>query len=443
MPVSLIRFLLVAAWVPVSTSAAVQPAPGIESFAGTWEGQFEFRGDTWPARLHVSAPDKKPVVTLDLPDLGMAWEPIPATLGDGVLEITVPFGIGKMGLRPRADTLYAERATNKDGLLTLSVKKGTPLAGVEEEDVRFTNGPATLVGTYVRPKGAGPFPAVVLVHGSGSQGRQSWGYRSAADWFVRRGFAVLYYDKRGVGASTGAWMTTSFADITDLADDLNAAVRWCQRRPEVIAGKVGVFGGSQALWVSALAHDRSAAVGFMILRGAPAVTPAEQELQRVIWTMRKGGFDAAAVEAARTHTALYFSVVKTGKGFDQLLESSKRAKQATWGEDLLLAEREDDLYWWKRNHDFDPAPLLKKITIPVLLLYGEADTVVPPEENVPRMKKLLTKADLSVRVFPRANHTLETPMGQDERGQWRFPRKAAGLSEYMDQWLKDRVRDGR
>ena len=88
----------------------------------------------------------------------------------------------------------------------------------KHEDVRFSSGDVQLTGTLITPATGRPHPAVILVHGSGAENREymlPW-----ARFLIRRGMAVLGYDKRGVGGSTGNWNTASF---DDLAGDVVAA----------------------------------------------------------------------------------------------------------------------------------------------------------------------------------------------------------------------------
>lgn len=420
----------------VTALVACSPAPvDAQGAVGHWQGELTFRGDVWPIRLDVSALADTTTATLDLPELGMAWQPLPASARGDTLTVELPFGLGSLSALADADALFGWRATTSGDTLRLSASRHSPLE-VVREDVTFSSGPATLHGVLMRPAGEGPFPGVVLVHGSAPQGRQSWGYRSAADFFVRHGVAVLYYDKRGVGESTGPWMTTSFADLTELAADVLAGAALLGTRPEIDARQVGVYGGSQALWVGARAAG-GGDLAFMIMRGAPAVTPEEQELQRVRHSLAWAG--DSIVRAALEHTLLYFAVVRTGEDWDALARSVERVRSEDWGEELLQADTPDDLYWWRRNHAFDPAPDLRRLRIPVLLMFGEEDTVVPPAENASLLSELLAGASPTVLVFPRANHSLEVPGGPDEEGRWRFPRKAPGMFEAIDAWLRGNV----
>lgn len=423
-----------ALWALLAWATAPAHAQGVH---GHWEGDLTFRGDVWPVRLAVWEDADTTRATIDLPELGMAWHPVPVRVVGNVVGVDLPFGLGSVPAAAHDDALRGWRVTSSGDTLHLAAARRRP-PPLPREDVTFSNGAATLHGVLVRPEGPGPFPAVVLVHGSAAQGRHSWGYRSAADFFVRRGFAVLYYDKRGVGASTGPWMTTSFADLADLAGDLGAAVRWLRHRPEVDGRRVGVYGGSQALWVGAQAAA-AAEISFMIMRGAPAVTPEEQELQRVRFTLEHGGAPDSVVQAALEHTRLYFSVVRTGERWDELVSSVARVRSEDWGEELLQADTPDDLHWWRRNRAYDPAPDLRQLRIPVLLIYGEEDTVVPPRENAPHLMAMLEATSVALLIFPRANHAVEVPAGPDAEGRWRFPRKAPGMFDAIDAWLRGNV----
>jgi uncharacterized protein len=405
--------------------------------SGHWEGRITLRGDSWPVRFDVTHSAHTTVATLDLPELGMAWQPLPASFARDTLVLEIPFGLGRLAARVDSTSLHAWRLTSGGDTLAL-VAQRRPAPTFQRHEMTFTNGSALLHGTFVRPAGRDPVPAVVLVHGSAAQGRQSWPYRSMADFFVRRGFAVLYYDKRGVGESTGDWMTTTFPDIADLAADLGAAVRWVRSQPGIIPDRIGVFGGSQALWVSAraaAAPQPGGSIDFLILRGAPAVTPELQEIQRV----RHSSDSDAIAQLAVQHTRLYFDVVRTGQRWPELLESVRNVRLHAWGEELLQADTPDDLHWWRQNHAFDPAPDLRRLRVPMLFLYGEDDTVVPPSGNALLMAELVEAAPATILIFPRANHSLEVPAGPDPSGQWRFPRRAPGSFEAIDAWLRANV----
>ena len=142
------------------------------------------------------------------------------------------------------------------------------------EEVTFKNPVAagvTLAGTLTLPTGAGPFPAAVLITGSGPQDRDQTllGHKSfavLADHLTRHGVAVLRYDDRGVGQSTGDFAAATSADF---ATDASAAVRFLLTRPEIRRDAIGFIGHSEGGMVAQIAAVNDADLDFIILLAAP------------------------------------------------------------------------------------------------------------------------------------------------------------------------------
>jgi len=128
----------------------------------------------------------------------------------------------------------------------------------KHEDVRFANGDVRLAGTLIAPSTGAKHPAIVVVHGSGAETREHM--LPFARFLVRHSVAVLGYDKRGVGESTGDWNTASFEG---LAGDAVAAVEYLKTRRDIDAAQIGLLGVSQAGWVMPLAAVRTKDVAFL------------------------------------------------------------------------------------------------------------------------------------------------------------------------------------
>ena len=112
--------------------------------------------------------------------------------------------------------------------------------------------------------------------------------------------------------------------------------------------------------------------------------------------------------------------------------------------DDIDSRRLQDLAWWQANHDFQPRLFLPHIKVPVLALYGGGDWMTPPSANAPLLEELIRSGgneDVTVVVFPRADHRVELPMGPDEEGRWRWPRIAPAMLETVAAWLQDRDRE--
>src|SRR5215831_7638572 len=142
----------------------------------------------------------------------------------------------------------------------------------------LTSGDAHLAFTLDRPAGRGPFPAVVMGHGSGRVTRDqlTWASRH----FVDLGFAVLRFDKRGVGESTGTFVFVGTNDsprvFPELAGDVAAGVRFLRSRPEIDPRRIGLFGASQAGWILPLAAHELGGVSFMILWSGPVCSVGQE-----------------------------------------------------------------------------------------------------------------------------------------------------------------------
>jgi len=291
-----------------------------------------------------------------------------------------------------------------------------------------------LVGELVLPPGAGPHPGVVLLHGSAPQGRQKWEYRSWADLLVRKGLAVLYYDKRGVGESGGEYP----ASLRRLASDGLTAVQYLRSRPEVDPDRIGLKGSSQGAWLAEQIAADLESVAFLLLASGAGSTPRDQELQKIEYGMRVDGLPEAAIDSALAYMGLYYYVTLTGEGWPLLQQAVSRAQNTAWGQYVDQPQAEEDLFWWRENMGLQPATLVEDLEIPVLLLYGEADWVVPPIENAHKLHSLFPRPELvEVCVFAKADHRLEIPMGPDSDGNWRWPRVAPEMEDVVGRWLTE------
>ncbi|MBI3972536.1 MAG: alpha/beta fold hydrolase [Chloroflexi bacterium] len=277
-----------------------------------------------------------------------------------------------------------------------------PLRG---EEVTFRNGDVTLAGTLLLPEGAGPHPAVVMIHGSGKQTRG--GVRLWADYFVRRGIAALVYDKRGADASSRAG-----GSFEDLAHDALAGLACIRARPAIDPRRVGLWGGSQGGWIAplgaVLAPDH---VAFVVMMAGPGVSIPEQNVQNVEHSMRAAGCSAEAIAAAVEWMRAFNHLWATGEGFEQVRDGHARLRERGWADFVGPSVEKPPSHAGLRIGRFDmayePVPMLERVMWPVLALFGEHDTAVPPEQNAPPVQAALRRAGnpaSTVRIVPRANH---------------------------------------
>ncbi len=313
-----------------------------------------------------------------------------------------------------------------------------------QEEVTFRNGPVTLSGTLILPPGKGPHPAVMLLHGSGPLTR--WSFGPYPHFFASLGMAVLIYDKRGTGQSEGVRLDASTSDVAspryypdDLADDALAAYLFLQSRKEVDPFRIGAWGSSEggmlATQVAARSHDARFGHGlaFMIdssgFMGPLWRTFLHQKGARVL---QEGGSEADAARA-RAFTQLWLDVGRTGKGWDEYVrqrDALLRDKPRFWQIYLEDFASLDEVQWyWKHVLSFSPVPDLKKVTCPVLALYGSADPlndVGMASTNIGSGVLSGGNREITVKIFPGAGHSLSTPS---------HDRMAPGVFDTIRTWL--------
>jgi pimeloyl-ACP methyl ester carboxylesterase len=189
----------------------------------------------------------------------------------------------------------------------------------KREDVRFTSGDIRLAGTLTSPATTGKHPAIILVHGSGAENRDymlPW-----ARFLVRHGMAILGYDKRGVGESTGDWNTASF---DDLAGDAVAAFEYLKTRSDIDATRIGLLGISQAGWIMPLAAVRAKDLAFLISISGAGVPGAETTIDQARNEMTMTGMPAQTVDDIVGLPKLQYEFARTGRGWDEYAATRAR-----------------------------------------------------------------------------------------------------------------------
>ena len=274
----------------------------------------------------------------------------------------------------------------------------------KREDIRFSNGGVQLTGTLISPTTGGKHPAIILVHGSGAQNRESmlpW-----SRFLIRRGMAVLGYDKRGVGGSTGDWNTASF---DDLAGDVVAALEYLKTRSDIDHTQIGLLGVSQAGWIMPLAAIRSKDLAFLISISGAGVPPAETTLDQARNEMAMTGTPPETLEAIMAVLKLQYEFARTGLGWgDYAAAREKLAARLGKPPDTIPGTR-DHPHWdvIRRSYFHDPVPILRQLRVPTLALWGELDNNILAEKNKAAWEAALKAArnrDYTLRVLPKANH---------------------------------------
>jgi len=441
---ALLPALLLAVAIPHARPLGAQAAPSPQAFQGMWVGVLEAGAAKLRVVFHVNAAAGGTLSgTMDSPDQGAAGIPATSVTAQGT---TLRFAAANAGITYQG-TLSADGSklegtfTQGTARIPLSLTRGeapapperpqhpTPPFPYRVEEVSVPNDPADVVlaGTLTLPQGPGPFPGVVLVSGSGPQDRDEslMGHKPflvLADHLTRKGIAVLRYDDRGVGGSTGRFASATSEDFTS---DALAAVGFLSARDDV--GPVGIAGHSEGGLIGPLAAVRSPDVAFVVMLAGPGLpgdeilylqgrlvaraggaseeaTAANLEIQRRVFDVVKGQSDS---DAAATELRHAVQEAVTG-----LPEATRREMQGV----LTPAALEEGLRqvnspWYRFFLSYDPRPTLEDVRVPVLALNGTLDLQVPAEENLREVEEALKRGgnpDVTVRLLPGLNHLFQT-----------------------------------
>jgi dienelactone hydrolase len=317
-----------------------------------------------------------------------------------------------------------------------ATKSASPPPPIREEPVVLHNGDTILAGTILLPPGPGPFPGMVCTHGSGSIVRSFAAYRSEGVFYARLGFATLIYDKRGAGESTG---NTAAASLEDLSDDAIAGVQLLKDRADVIAGQIGASGISQGGWVAPLAATRSSDVAFVVVISPSSVNPMEQSIFNVENTLRRAGYSDEVIRRATGLRRRLYNFMRSGEPDVQLRSLLEAAHTEPWfAASQLPASLPDTVNPGERAFLlFEPLPMWRRLSVPVLALWGGMDVQVPSRESKAAIEAALngSNKDHTLILYPMANHNLLLPKPE---GRSAFPRVAIASRKTMADWLRQR-----
>jgi len=285
----------------------------------------------------------------------------------------------------------------------------SPTFALRTEDVEWTNGDVTLSGTVYLPDGAGPHPGFVFLHGAGPETRTAFTMTRYAREFAKHGIAMLLYDKRGTGKSTGDWMQS---DYSDLANDAVQGIELLVKRKDIDPKHIGVIGASEGGWTGPLTANRSPYPSLLILISAPPMSPFEQGFFDMRNELRSAGLSESDIAEAIELERLTRQVQRTDEGWDDLDRAVEAAKSKPWYEAAGSPDRPDPSNprssWYARIMDYDPVPALRAIRVPTLLLYGAKDVLVDATTSAKRMEELATKEgkDFTIHIYPESGHNL-------------------------------------
>lgn len=316
--------------------------------------------------------------------------------------------------------------------LTLAAA-GIAATSASSLDLTVKSGDVDLAATLLLPDGAGPHPAVVLLGGSGPSTRAN--LRPMADQIVARGWAVLSYDKRGCGGSTGDWTATS---LSELADDAAAAVRALAARSEADPSRIGLWGNSNSGWVGPIAANRTDAAKFLVVFTGGGATPRDVEVFGYDQRLSHAQLADAQVAEARKAVDAYLRYLETGRGLAELEAALAAPANRPWADALGLSRvlpGESRRKAWEWVPTYDPVPDIARLKIPALVLLGGHDDDSPLTKSVAGWSAGLAatgNARSQILVVPAASHSMNA--GEHHAPGHGAPRFVDGVFDQVVAW---------
>jgi pimeloyl-ACP methyl ester carboxylesterase len=416
-------------------TGAKKPSDAIASAEGVWQGALEGNGMRLRLQLHVSHDDQKQLVAaLDSPDQQVSGLPaIKVRQKDAAFHFEIPVVTGVYDGTLNAAKTAINGSWTQNGIeQKLNFKRSDQLLELvrpqnpvkpypyKEEEISFPNERAkiTLAGTLTLPRGPGPFPSAILISGSGPHDRDESivGHRPflvLADHLTRKGIAVLRFDKRGIGKSTGDYAN---ATTEDFAADAEVALSYLKTRKEIDPKRTGLIGHSEGGLIAPLIASRSGGVAWIVLLAGPGLNGEDTLLLQSELILKSSGVDDDQIAKTRAFNKQTYALVRQEKDPAALqAKLTDLVQSSSMSAVLPPAALQSQLRvvaspWFRFFLDYDPVPALQKTTCPVLALTGEKDLQIPARENLPKIQKALQDGgnkDFQATELPGLNHLFQ------------------------------------
>jgi uncharacterized protein len=279
---------------------------------------------------------------------------------------------------------------------------------VVQHELKFASGDAELSGTAYLPDEGDRLPAVVVLHAASEPVRQARLYEHLREGLPRVGFAVLLFDRRGAGGSTG----NPDVDYDGLAADALAGQTALGQTPRVDIERIGFWGISQGGWIAMLAMNRSRYPAFGVAVSTPLCSVARQMDFACSNLLRVRGFESSEVEEMQHARGGWLDYLRGKRSLDSAAAQIRAIQNKPWFDLAFMppVERLEESDGSLRELDFAPFDVIQKIQAaraPLLLMFGGRDPWVPVGESVSWLERAVGKpSTIEHVIIPRANHEM-------------------------------------
>ncbi len=457
--------LLNAIFVVVILMISFSVSDAAEHIAGHWEGHIEIPGQPLAVKVDLAVKDTDWSGTIDIPVQSAKGLPLSDIhVEEDDASVNVKFSIRGVPGNPTFDGqlqdevisgTFSQGIAKFDFRLSREVvpdpvrpQEPEPPFPYQIEEVVFQNGAVRLAGTLTVPSGDGPFPAVLLISGSGLQDRDEtvFGHKPfwvLADYLSRAGIAVLRVDDPGIGASTPHPEPPTTADF---ATDVEAGVAFLKGDDRI--GVVGLIGHSEGGLVASIVASRQDNIDFVVLMAGPGVPGAE-----LLRKQNERIFDGMGMAGERKQNLLtlldqLFTTLTSDMAEDEKRQRVDEIARQQFEINGIPAAQHDETQvqaavdqalnpWMRYFLTFDPRPALAAIKVPVLALNGELDVQVDVEQNLTAIATALETGgnqNITIHRLPNHNHLFQ-------RAKTGLVNEYATIEETISPEVLDLIRD--
>lgn len=434
------RIALIALFLFITAGTAMSQR-SLKDIEGPWTGTLKEGGAELSMVFRFTMTEADTIkTTLDVPAQGALNLPLgKVTFADDTLTVDAPMIKGQYRGIFSGDSTLTGTWMQLGKKYPLDLKKNAPPVTFnrpqepvkpypyKEEEVTFTNSVENfdLAGTLTLPEGKGPFPAVVMITGSGQEDRNETVFAHKpflviADYLTRNGIAVLRYDDRGFGGSKG---NAANATSLSFADDAAAAVTFLLGRPEINPKKIGLAGHSEGGLIAPIVASKNKNIAFIVSLAGPGVSGYDILSKQTRDVLSASGNSEKEVEEAWATNSNLFKIIMAQP------DQRKAAKEAMeWyskdldSKGLSPDERRDKMVafaqgigqvnnpWMRYFLSTDPAVFWREVKCPVLALNGDKDLQVSYAQNLPAIKAAVISGGnkkVKTMVLPGHNHLFQ------------------------------------
>jgi len=441
----LVTGVLLYSFVQTSPPATPTPVDGssdvADRYIGDWHGFVEANGGKFMVVFHISqTADGALTATWDSVDQDQFDLPVESIEANGAsITLHMPAVNSRYEGELSADGTMIDGTWYQGdrGQLPLQVHSGeiptlatrpqdpVPPFPYQFEEISFpnTDGGHELAGTLTLPEGDGPFPAAILISGSGPQDRNSefadhrpfW---VLADHLTRQGIAVLRYDDRGIADSTGDFNSATSADF---AIDALSAIKYLQSRSEIDAMQIGLIGHSEGGIIAAIAASQNTDIAYVVLMASPGVSGKRVILSQNLALGEAGDIPSDVVELSNRVNEEIYDVIIAEQDDEIAAESILEIVDALNEDEVQKLGFNRQAFvnvlpgltspWFRYYLAFDPGPTFEQLQMPVLALNGLNDLQIIPEINLVAIETALSEGgnpDFEIGEFEDLNHLFQT-----------------------------------